>query len=350
LRGGRDKIAQSAVGDAALGFRFRLTFRHSSPGFFRFEEQSIPVELGEGLDLVLTARDAGTLAKATWFHIEGRGFPNEDAAQSLGERLRLRLRVLNCLLGLGITVPTVDSRRAVVADTEKEIILKKTGRVIIDTIEGLAVISGDPNHFEDVSSGRLSVYRSDPAYVLKALAVMWPLEMQFDERADDALRMLSIAITEPSPRAKFLTTYFALELMIDRLPRSEAAQELIEELKEQVQRSALDDKDKESLVSSLGNLKEQSFRTALLALVEGINPPPTINSMPAREFLSECVNVRNRIAHNAKLDDSTDLAKLSDGLRYFVMTRIWAMNPTPDVSVNLPPDAVQLDSYERRMI
>jgi len=336
--------------DEAMGFRFRLTFHHSSPGFFHFDGQSIPVDLGEDLNLILTARDADTLAKATRFHIEGRGFPNEEAARSVGERLRLRLRVLNSLLGLGITVPAVESRRASVADAVKENVLRETGGVIIDTIEGMAVISDDPNHFEEVSAGRASVYPSDPAYVLKALAVMWPLEMQLDERADDALQILSIATTELSPRAKFLTTYLALERMIDRLPRSEGAQKLIEELQEQVQKSALDDRDKKTLVSSLGDLRKQSFGTALFALVERINPPPTIHGMPGRTFLSECVGVRNRIAHNARLDDSVDLAKLSDGLRHFVMSLIWTMNRIPDISVNVPASTVQLDSFEMRFI
>jgi hypothetical protein len=340
-----------SMANETMNFRFRLTVHHSSPGFFRFEEPSIPVELGEDrLNLTLTARDADTLSKATRFHIEGRGFPSDEAARSVGERLRLRLRVLNCLLGLGITVPAVDSRRANVTDSHKESVFQETGRVIIDTIEGLAVIPDDPNHFELVSAGRASVYPSDPAYVLKALAVMWPPEMQLDERADDALQILSIATTELSPRAKFLTTYLALERMINRLPRSEIAQKLIEELQEQVQKSALDNREKESLVSSLGNLKEQSFRTALFALVDRINPSPTIDGMPARKFLSKCVDVRNSIAHNARLDDSVDLTKLSGGLRRFVMSLIWTMNRIPDVSVNEPASNVELDSLDIRLI
>ena len=195
-----------------MGFRFRLTFHHSSPGFFRFEEQSIPVELAGGLDLILTARDADTLARAARFHIEGRGFPNEEAARSVGERLRLRLRALDSLLGLGLTIPIVDSRRDTLADAVKENELRETGRVIIDTIEGLAIISDDPNHVEHLVAGKVSVYPSDPAYVLKALAVMWPAEMQLDERADDVLQILSIATREPSPRARFLTTYLVSPL------------------------------------------------------------------------------------------------------------------------------------------
>ena len=300
--------------DEAMGFRFRLTFHHSSPGFFRFDEQSVPLDLGDELTLNLTARDTDMLAKAKRFHIEGRGFPSEEAARSVGERLRLRLRVLNSLLGLGITVPVVDSRRAAVADAIKEKVLRETGGVIVDTVEGLAVISDDPDHFEQVVAGGASVYPSDPAYVLTALAVVWPVEMQLDERAEDALEILGVATTELSPRAKFLTTYLALERMIDRLPRSEAAQKLIEELQDRVQESALDDGDKKSLVSSLGNLREQSFRTALFALVARLNPLPTIDGMPARKFLSECVDIRNTIAHNAMLGASVDLAKASDGL------------------------------------
>ncbi|MGO9916895.1 MAG: hypothetical protein ACLQIB_19620 [Isosphaeraceae bacterium] len=284
-----------------MGIRFRLTFHHSSPGFFRFDEQSVPLDLGDELTLNLTARDADTLAKAKRFHIEGRGFASEEAARSVGERLRLRLRVLNSLLGLGITVPVVDSRRAAVADAVKEKVRRETGGVIVDTIEGLAVISDDPDHFEQVVAGGASVYPSDPAYVLTALAVVWPVEMQLDERAEDALEILGVATTELSPRAKFLTTYLALERMIDRLTRSEAAQKLIEELQDRVQESALDGGDKKSLVSSLGNLREQSFRTALpffgasipgfVGLLTGRGPfSPAFALIPGRSRTTEQPN------------------------------------------------------------
>jgi hypothetical protein len=138
--------------------------------------------------------------------------------------------------------------------------------------------------------------------------------------------------------------------MIDRRPRSEAAQKLIEELQEWVQKSALDDRDKNSLVSSLGNLRDQSFRTALFALVDRFNPPPTIDGMPARPFLSDCVDIRNKIAHNAMLDAGVDLVKMSAGLRYFVMCLIWAMNRIPDVSIKVPADAIQVDSFGMRLL
>jgi hypothetical protein len=333
-----------------MGFRFRLTFHHTSPGFFRFDAQSVPVHLGNELALTLIARDADTLARAKRFHIEGGGFPNEEAARSVGERLRLRLRVLNSLLGLGITVPVVDSRKSAVADAIAERVLSETDGVIVDTIEGLAVIPDDPDHFELVVAGGASAYPSDAAYVLTALAVVWPVEMQLDERAEDALQILGVATTELSPRAKFLTTYLALERMIGRLPRGEAARKLIEDFQELVQKSALDTGEKNSLVSSLGNLKEQSFRTALFALVARLNPPPTVNGMPGRNFVSNCVDIRNNIAHNANLDASVDLAEVSAGLRHFVMSLIWTMNGIPDVSVNVPQSTVQVDALEMRIL
>jgi hypothetical protein len=164
------------------------------------------------------------------------------------------------------------------------------------------------------------------------------------------LEILGVATTELSPRAKFLATYLALERMIDRLPRSKAAKRLIEELQDRVRESALDDGDKNSLVSSLANLREQSFRTALLALVAKLNPSPTIDGIPGRTFLSTCVDIRNSIAHNAMLDSSVDLANVSAGLRHFVMSLIWTMNRIPDVSENVPPSTIQLDALEMRML
>jgi hypothetical protein len=333
-----------------MGFRFRLTFSHSSAGFFHFREQSIPVELGDGAEFSLTARNASTLMDATSFHIEGRGFADENYAITTGERLRLRLRVLNSLLDLGMKIPAADARQDKLADAVKDNISRESGAVVIDTIRGLAVFTDDPNQVELVPSGTVSTYPSEPAYVLKALAVLWPLDMHLDERADDALRMLSISTTESSARARFLTTYVALERMVVRPSRSVAARGLLNDFKKQVAKSRLSTPEKHSLKTSLGGLKQESLLTALDKLLARITPSPVILGTPAKDYLLECKRVRNRIAHNDKLDDGTDLVTLSKGLRDFILTLIWTMNKIPSFSVNVTPTTLQPESFELRML
>ena len=333
-----------------MGYRFRLTFHHSSPGFFRFDKQSVAVTIGDGLKLDLTARDADSLIAATRFHFEGSGFSTEADARLVGERLRLRLRVLNSMLGLGLTIPLVDLRRQNVADAVRDKVHSETGGIIVDSIDGMGIMPEDPSHFEHIAAGKGSVFPSEPDYLFNAISVMWPLEIKLDDRAEDALQILNMATAERSPRAKFLITYLALEQMIDRLPRSEAAQKLIEDCQKQVQNSSLDDRDKESLMSSLESLREQSPRTALLNLVDRIKPPPMINGVQGRKFLSQCVNIRNSIAHNANIDPQIDLVDTSKGLTHFVMSLIWMMNNVPDVTVHVPASTVQLDFLKIRLL
>lgn len=325
-----------------MGFRFRLTFHHMTSGFFRFEKESITFSLNEDIELTLVARDADILSKASRFHLEARGFPDAETARVAGERLRLRLRVLNSLLGLGINVPTIDSTSASVSIAIKEKVLRETAGVAHDSIVGLGVFPDDDNHFEYVVAGIVNVHSSDPSYLFRALSQVWPIEMLFDERTEDALEILGRATTETSLRAKFLLTYLATERMVDRAMRSDAAKALIKEFQEHVHSVGLEKCEADSLCGALARLNEQSFGSALKALADSISEPQEIRGKPLRKFLSECLSVRNTIAHNAALGPETNLQELSDGLRHFVMTLIWTANRIPSVSIDVPASAISI--------
>ena len=325
-----------------MSFRFRLTFHHYSSGFFHFEDEARTFQIEGGPELILVARDADKLSHASRFHLEGRGLPDEETARAVGERLRLRLRVLNSLLGLGMTVPTIDTTSGGVSAEVKDKVLRETGGVALDTIVGLAVFPDDDKYCECVVAGTANVHPSDPSFLFTALGKVWLLEMQLDERAQDALEILGRATTETSPRTRFLLTYLAIERMIDRALRSDGARTLIKEFQERVRRAGLDAKEADSLCGALGQLNEQSFPSALYGLVERIADPSAIKGRPMRDFVSECVAVRNKIAHNAVLAPEVNLPELADGLRHFVMTLIWTQNHIPSISIDVPASAVSV--------
>jgi hypothetical protein len=325
-----------------MNFRFRLTFHHISSGFFHFEDEAKSFQIDGGPELILVARDADALSKASRFHLEGRGFPDEETAREAGERLRLCLRVLNSLLGLGIDVPTIDKTSGGVSDEVKEKVLLENNGIVLDNIVGLAVFPDDDKYFEYVMAGVGNVYPSDPSFLFKALGQVWQLEMQLDERAQDALEILGRATTETSPRARFLLTYLATERMVDRSSRSEHAKNLIKEFQKQVRCAGLDSKEADSLCGALAYLNEQSFPSALFGLVENIDDPPELKGRRMRDFLSECVSARNKIAHNAILGPEINLPELADGLRQFVMTLIWTQNHIPSISIDVPASAVSI--------
>ena len=333
----------------SMEYRFRFTFHRRTPGFFAFDQESTDFLLADGLNVRLMARDADSLSQATRFHFEAGGFPTEEIARTIGERLRLRLRVLNSMLDLGIAVPTSDTRSGGVSGAIKKKALEETGGIAMDSIVGLAVYPDDGKHFEYVMAGSGTVYPSDPTFLFRALAKSWPIEMQLEERTQDALEILSRATTETSDRAKFLLTYLAVERIVQHAGRSDAAKTLIREFQDRARSAGLDPKEADSLVGALANLNDQSFPSALFALVERIADPRPIQDTPLRDFLSDCVTTRNKIAHNAVLDPSTDLNKLSAGLRQFAMMMIWTINRIPDFSVDLPASAVSIPNMHIRI-
>ena len=226
-----------------MGSRFRLTFDRTTPGFFRFDEATTTFTLDDALELTLAARDAEKLSQACRFHLEGRGFSDDETALKVGNRLRTRLRVLNSLLGWGLIVPTVDSTSANASPEIKITLFQKSGSVLHDNIVGLGVFPDYENHFELVVSGKGSAHPGEPTYFFSALREVWPLKIQFDERAEDTLEILGRATAEISPRARFLLIYLAAERMIDRPARSKSARTLIKKFQKCVRCSELQAKE-----------------------------------------------------------------------------------------------------------
>jgi len=323
-----------------MGFKLRLTFYCVSPGVFQFEEPAMVFQIADGLEVTIVARDGKKLSETTRFHMERGGFPDEPTARSFGERLRLRLRVLNSILGLGIAVPTIDRTSASPCAEMKGKAFREYGLVVVDSIVGLGVIPDE--HVECIVAGEASVQPSDSRYLFDALSRLWALDMRLDDTTQDALEILSYATLEQSARTRFLLTYLAAERLIPPEERCEAAKSLIEKWKNEARNASLEAGDAEALRSALGTLKRHSFKAALVAYARRIDNPPQVKGRPLLDFLSDCVDARNAIAHDAILDPKTDLNALSDGLRLFVMKLIWTLNGIPSISIDVPPSAVSI--------
>jgi len=333
-----------------MGFRFRLTFSHVARGFLHFEEPTTSFTLDDGLTLTLAARDAGKLAQASRFHLEACGFPDEATARQVGERLRLRLRVLNAMLNLGFKVPAVDTVSVQCSSTAKEEVLRKSGGVVVDSVAGLNVFPDDGNYCEIGASGTANVYPNDPTFLFKALAAVWSIEMQFDERVRDTLEILSNAVNENSLRIKFLLTYLAAERMIDCEERSEAARELIARFQQCILHAGLDKRETNSLLGAFRSLNMQSFSSALSALAHRQDVSVEVNGIPIRKLVSECIEARNSIVHNATLNPEIDLQNLSDALRQFVIMLLWTTYQLPSISIDIPASACAIEKMTLRAI
>lgn len=330
-------------------YKCRLVFYHSKPGFFRIDEPSIEYSINKDLIVYLVPRDADKLINATKYHVECGGFMSMGEAKECGEKLRIHLRMLNCMLDLGLTIPSTDGTSGSVSESIKHN-LRNQGIELLDTIVGLHVFPDDENHFEHVTSAKMNVYPSDPYYVLEGIKKSWMNTFEFNEKASEVLEILNIAACEKSPKIKYLATYLAMEQMIKRKMRSEEALGLIDDFIQITDNSNLSQSELTSLAGALGSLKEQSFSSAFVSFSKRITSPKKINEMPVTKFVSKCISLRNKIAHNVTIDHLSGLDEYTTQLRNMVMSMLWAENNFPELSVYRPSDQVGMEKMETRAL
>ncbi|MCC8988784.1 MAG: hypothetical protein LM523_13925 [Candidatus Contendobacter sp.] len=332
-----------------MSFKFRLVFFHPNPGFFRIDEESINYQVDSNLSIIIVPRDANKLNEATKYHIESGGFSSIEQAKSCGEKIRTHLRLLNCLFHLGLTIPIVDGTSGSVSTAIKNKI-RQDGGELIDTIVGLHIYPDDGVHFEHVASGKMNVYPSDPYYVLKSIKDTWSNNYNLNEQATEVIEILNISVRETSPKIKFLAAYLAMEQIIKREMRTEKAQQLIDEFICLTSYSEILDPEKTSLIGALGHLKEQSFSSAFTAFARRITSPTTIFNMPVVKFVSECIKIRNKIAHNVAIDKMSELENFTNNLRNMAMSILWSKNNFPELSAYRPADQVEMQKFEIRFL
>jgi hypothetical protein len=197
-----------------MKYKFRLVFFHSRPGFFRIDEKSTEYPLNEELVIQIVPRDSDNLLNASKYHIECGGFLSSQDAQTCGEKLRTHLRMLNCMLDLGLSIPSIDGKSGTVSEGIKNKIREEGGE-LLDTIVGLHVYPDDDKHFEHVVTGKMNVFPSDPYYVFKGLKDSWDNSFELNESVSEVIEILNISVRESSPKVKYLATYLAVEQIIE---------------------------------------------------------------------------------------------------------------------------------------
>lgn len=333
---------------ATVPFRFRLRLAARQPGKLAFAKPEVQVQVSDTLTLEVAARNAATLDEATNFHIDGTGFASANEAALAAEALRVRLRLLNAILGLGLNLPVGDKVTSQVSEDIKNKLKSEQGATVIDSVWGAIVFPDDGYHFEYVLSGNIVVRPSDPSYVLEGLKTLWGLDISLDQQSEDALQILCLATQETSDKAAFLTGYLALEQLIERSTRSDAARAVLKRFQEELIALAADGahplkpEETTSLVGVLGALTEESFPSALSRLGKQIAQPTEICGLPVPKFLSACIDARNKIAHHAEPETAVPLASLSKALREFVLMLVWTRNKLPAFTLNTPPSAISI--------
>lgn len=334
-----------------MKYRFRLTVHSPRRGFFYIDEVVSKVKLTDDIELAVYPRDGATLKEASKYHFEAGGFATEEEALLTGEETRKRLRILICLLDLPLIVPQQDAAGASITDEALRSELEADSGVhILDSRRGLWTLPDDEKYVEFILNGRAETFPVDPLYLLNAIKKTWEHQLDLNDASTKALELLSLTIANGTPTAKFQMAYLALEPLIPRVERSSEARALLAELKESIKSSGLPEHEKDGLAGALGDSIYMPFSASFRRFVALVTNPPEIDGILLEKLASDCIGLRNAIAHKASPDDKYDIPKLESALRKFVLHLIWTTNYLPSFSVYRSGDAIGLPELNTRLM
>ena len=85
------------------------------------------------------------------------------------------------------------------------------------------------------------------------------------------------------------------------------------------------------------------------AFVATIASPDNLGGVPLDRLVRRSIALRNTIAHGGSVDPS-EISELAGALRLFALHIIWSRGGLPTVTLNRPPDKVQIDKLEARVL
>lgn len=124
---------------------------------------------------------------------------------------------------------------------------------------------------------------------------------------------------DESPRSRFITLVTAVEALLERSKRSDDAEALLEEFKEKMRQSTVDENTRDSIIGGLERLKEQSIGQAGRELSRRLLRDELFDGQASDVFFNRCYNLRSQIIHHgAILDKGEDIWHLANVMEEFV--------------------------------
>jgi len=141
----------------------------------------------------------------------------------------------------------------------------------------------------------------------------------FTEKQLLASEIYANSFFDISARSRFITLVTAVEALLEPLKRSDDVEELVEEFKDKIRQSTVDETTKNSIIGSLGNLKHQSISQAGRLLADRLLPDEIFEEQASDDFFSRAYDLRSRLIHDGAIEkEDGDIWNLANVMEAFV--------------------------------
>ena len=286
-----------------------------------------------GDSYALSAFDGPSIEEAQWLVLKstGEGFSTKDEAVHAGRRAKNAISWSSARMRVGVDLGD-DKPHGGASEYLKKLVMEESGIRLLDDPHGLVVYEEDvlhPTRFTSVS-GELQVGRPISAFADYFLQAM-NMDLCLTDKETLAFELYGLSHFESAPRARFVTLISAIETILDTKQRNAEALKHVERLIEFTRKSGLSLPERDSLSTSLGQLKRESISKAGRDLVGTLLESNKYGGEQAKDFFQHCYNIRSALLHRGKpSDDSVNLGLLVVQLDHLVADLLVAITRRRD--------------------
>src|SRR5258708_2705228 len=171
---------------------------------------------------------------------------------------------------------------------------------IITNIHGLMTYPSDPKPIFVAWDNWNASRGIDLGDFEKEFSAMIDQGYRLTERDQIAFSLFNTSFFQPIPDSRFLLLMTSIEVLIDPQPKSREAIEKVDDFIDQVNSSALDKTEKQSLVGSLRWLRDESINQAGKRLAEERLGGKIYEGKAAKKFFTEVYDIRSRLVHGSE--------------------------------------------------
>ena len=169
-----------------------------------------------------------------------------------------------------------------------------------DSVHGLAVYPETPSPSFLEGSGHFVTEGPPRPTFSSVFEENYRLNWSLDERGSLACALYGATQTEVSTRAKFIFLVNVVESLIERKERVPQALDHVEHLIELTEKLVLEQSAKDSLLSNMKSLRNESINYACKKLISHYLNKKVYGSKKAPQFFHDCYSIRSSLLHTGK--------------------------------------------------
>lgn len=280
-----------------MTFSFRIRVNRSPTDTIQTEESELTLAShSNDQQIVLRSRNEMPIKESDQLSLVGSGFSTEEQANSAGHKYQIALMAALAKVRVGADFGQ-RAAKGVFTKHGLKWVEEKTGVRTLNNVHGLMVYKTEPKPKFASMGGQITRGTNRDSF-LTALTTSINNNSIITDRELVAFTLFNASFFQPTSDSRFILLVMAIEALIEPVSRTPESIALVDSMIKGVKDKPLDEKEKTSIIGSLGWLKKESINQAGKRLVSSRLPAGSnYNDLSPAMFFSKCYQLRSNLVH-----------------------------------------------------